>query len=214
MAKDTLGLVFFPAFDWMISAGHPERQERLLYTRDQLEEEGLFDCPEIREYRPRLAQLNDLQRAHIGVPGIARLITPAHLTSAGGCLVAADAVMKKEVKRAFALVRPPGHHAMRVVHGIRGFCTINIEAVLVEYLRSKYGVRRIAVVDTDVHHGDGSQVTTLIPCIFPSIRTDVHCIQAQAFLTRQAVQALGVPISTYPCFLVLVMKACTVYMMA
>ena len=40
MAKDTLGLVFFPAFDWMISAGHPERQERLLYTRDQLEEEG------------------------------------------------------------------------------------------------------------------------------------------------------------------------------
>ena len=54
MAKDTLGLVFFPAFDWMISPGHPERQERLLYTRDQLEEEGLFDCEEIREYRPRL----------------------------------------------------------------------------------------------------------------------------------------------------------------
>ena len=51
MAKNTLGLVFFPAFDWMISPGHPERQERLLYTRDQLEEEGLFDCEEIKEYR-------------------------------------------------------------------------------------------------------------------------------------------------------------------
>lgn len=156
MAKDTLGLVFFPAFDWMLSPDHPERQERLLYTRDQLEEEGLFDCEEIREYRPRLAQLNDLQRVHIGVPDIAKLITPAHLTSAGGCLVAADAVMRKEVKRAFALVRPPGHHAMRVVHGIRGFCTVNIEAIMVEYLRSKYQVKRIAVVDTDVHHGDGS----------------------------------------------------------
>ncbi|MCQ2373901.1 MAG: histone deacetylase, partial [Phascolarctobacterium sp.] len=155
-AKDTLGLVFFPAFDWMLSPDHPERQERLLYTRDQLEEEGLFDCEEIREYRPRLAQLNDLQRVHIGVPDIAKLITPAHLTSAGGCLVAADAVMRKEVKRAFALVRPPGHHAMRVVHGIRGFCTVNIEAIMVEYLRSKYQVKRIAVVDTDVHHGDGS----------------------------------------------------------
>lgn len=155
--KDTLGLVFFPAFDWMLSPGHPERQERLLYTRDQLEEEGLFDCEEIREYRPRLAQLNDLQRVHIGVPNISKLITPAHLTSAGGCLVAADAVMKNEVKRAFALVRPPGHHAMRVVHGIRGFCTVNIEAIMVEYLRSKYQVNRIAVVDTDVHHGDGSQ---------------------------------------------------------
>lgn len=157
MAKNTLGLVFFPAFDWMLSQGHPERQERLLYTRDQLEEEGLFDCEEIKEYRPRLAQLNDLQRVHIGVPNIARLITPAHLTSAGGCLVAADAVMQGEVKRAFALVRPPGHHAMRIVHGIRGFCTINIEAIMVEYLRSRYNIRKIAVVDTDVHHGDGSQ---------------------------------------------------------
>ncbi len=57
--KNTLGLVFFPAFDWMISPTHPERQERLLYTRDQLEEEGLFDCEEIKEYRPRLAQIND-----------------------------------------------------------------------------------------------------------------------------------------------------------
>ena len=157
MAKNTLGLVFFPAFDWMISPGHPERQERLLYTRDQLEEEGLFDCEEIKEYRPRLAEIEDLQRAHVGVPAIARLITPAHLTSAGGCLVAADAVMQREVQRAFALVRPPGHHAMRVVHGIRGFCTINIEAIMVEYLRSRYNIRRIAVVDTDVHHGDGSQ---------------------------------------------------------
>lgn len=155
--KNTLGLVFFPAFDWMISPAHPERQERLLYTRDQLEEEGLFDCEEIKEYRPRLAQINDLQRTHIGVPNIARLITPAHLASAGGCLTAADAVRRGEVKRAFALVRPPGHHAMRVVHGIRGFCTVNIEAVMVEYLRSKYQVRKIAVVDTDVHHGDGSQ---------------------------------------------------------
>ena len=157
MAKNTLGLVFFPAFDWMISPGHPERQERLLYTRDQLEEEGLFDCEEIKEYRPRLAEIEDLQRAHVGVPAIARLITPAHLTSAGGCLVAADAVMQREIQRAFALVRPPGHHAMRVVHGIRGFCTINIEAIMVEYLRSRYNIRRIAVVDTDVHHGDGSQ---------------------------------------------------------
>ncbi len=152
-----LGLVFFPAFDWLISPGHPEREERLLYTRDQLVEEGIFDLPCIKEYRPRLAEICDLQRAHIGVPNIGKLITPAHLTSAGGCLVAADAVMKGETKKAFALVRPPGHHAMRVVHGIRGFCTINIEAIMVEYLRSAYGVKRIAVIDTDVHHGDGSE---------------------------------------------------------
>ena len=151
-----LGLVFFPAFDWMIIPGHPERQERLLYTRDQLQEEGIFDLPSIREYRPRLATIRDLQRVHVGVPSIRKLITPAHLASAGGCLTAADAVMHGEVERAFALVRPPGHHAMRVVHGIRGFCTINIEAIMVEYLRSTYNIKKLAVVDTDVHHGDGS----------------------------------------------------------
>ena len=73
--KKTLGLVFFPAFDWMISPAHPERQERLLYTRDQLEEEGLFDLPQIREYRPRLAAIEDLQRAHVGVPSVDKLVT-------------------------------------------------------------------------------------------------------------------------------------------
>ena len=93
MKQANLGLIFFPAFDWMISPGHPERQERLLYTRDQLTEEGLFDRPEIREYRLRMAEINDLQRAHVGVPSIAKLITPAHLASAGGCMTAADAVM-------------------------------------------------------------------------------------------------------------------------
>ncbi len=44
----SLGLVFFPAFDWKISETHPERQERLLYTRDQIVEEGLLDIPNIR----------------------------------------------------------------------------------------------------------------------------------------------------------------------
>ena len=51
----SLGLVFFPAFDWKISATHPERQERLLYTRDQIVEEGLLDVPNIREYNPVVA---------------------------------------------------------------------------------------------------------------------------------------------------------------
>ena len=46
---------------------------------------------------------------------------------------------------------------MRVVHGSRGFCNINIEAVMIEYLRRAYGIRRVAIVDTDCHHGDGTQ---------------------------------------------------------
>ncbi|MDR3560683.1 MAG: histone deacetylase [Negativicutes bacterium] len=157
MNAKPLGLVFFPAFDWAISPSHPEREERLLYTRDQIVEEGLLDMPAIREYKPRLAQVKDAERIHLGVPDIASLITDAHLVSAGGAITAAEAVMRREVSRAFALVRPPGHHAMRVVHGTRGFCTINIEAVMVEYLRQHHGIGRVAIVDTDVHHGDGTQ---------------------------------------------------------
>lgn len=154
--KKSLGLVFFPAFDWMISATHPERKERLLYTRDQLMEEGIFDLPQIQEYKPELATLRDIERVHVG-PKLQQLVTKAHLVSAGGCITAAQAVINQHVDCSFALVRPPGHHAMRVVHGIRGFCTINIEAVMIEHLRQHYGIKKVAIVDTDVHHGDGTQ---------------------------------------------------------
>ena len=152
-----LGIVFFPAFDWAISPVHPEREERLLYTRDQIVEEGLLDMPGIQEYKPNIARIGDIERVHLGVPDIRSLITDAHLVSAGGAMAAADAVMRGEVERAFALTRPPGHHAMRVVHGTRGFCAINMEAIMVEYLRSVYGLNKVAIVDTDVHHGDGTQ---------------------------------------------------------
>lgn len=152
-----LGLVFFPAFDWKISVTHPERQERLLYTRDQIVEEGLLDLPNIREYNPIVASWDTIERVHVGAPNLQSWVTDAHRVSAGGAIAAADAVLKGEVDRAFALVRPPGHHAMSMVHGIRGFCTINIEAVMIQHIRQNYNVKRIAIVDTDVHHGDGSQ---------------------------------------------------------
>ncbi|MDQ2078922.1 histone deacetylase [Xanthobacteraceae bacterium Astr-EGSB] len=151
------GLVFFPAYDYAISPTHPEREERLLYTQDQVLEEGLFDFDNIREFKPGIATPEDICRVHFCVPDLDTVAHASHLIAAGGCLTAADKVMSGEVDNAFALVRPPGHHSFRVVHGSRGFCTLNIEAVMVEYIRHKYGVRRIAIVDTDCHHGDGSQ---------------------------------------------------------
>ena len=152
-----LGLVFFPAFDWAITPTHPEREERLLYTRDQIVEEGLLDLPNIHEYKPQMATLRDLERVHIGVPNVLSHIKDAHLISAGGAITAARAVRNKEVTRAFALVRPPGHHAMRIVHGTRGFCTVNIEAIMIAHMRKHFGIKKVAIVDTDVHHGDGTQ---------------------------------------------------------
>ena len=151
------GLVFFPAFDWAISPTHPEREERLLYTQDQVVEEGLLDSDRIVEFKPGLATVADINRIHICVPDAGHVVTESHLISAGGAITAADRVLKKEVDNAFALVRPPGHHAMRVVHGARGFCNVNIEAIMIEYIRKVYGPKRIAIVDTDCHHGDGTQ---------------------------------------------------------
>jgi acetoin utilization deacetylase AcuC-like enzyme len=156
-AARTLGIVFFPAFDWAISPIHPERQERLLYTQDQLREEGVFDIPGITELKPDLASAADVSRVHFCFPDVAAVTTPSHLVSAGGAIRAGRLVMEKEARRAFALVRPPGHHAMKVVHGARGFCNINIEAVMLEWLREHFGPLRVAIVDTDCHHGDGTQ---------------------------------------------------------
>ena len=76
--KRPTGLVFFPAFDWAISPTHPEREERLLYTRDQLFEEGLMDLPQIREYQPRLAGVEDIARVHFCVPNVESQATEAH----------------------------------------------------------------------------------------------------------------------------------------
>lgn len=161
-ASKSLGVVFFPAFDWAISPTHPERQERLLYTRDQLLEEGLFDIPGITEYRPAFAKYEQLERSHFLLPDAPEIASDSHLAAAGSAITAAQLVMEGVKDRAFALVRPPGHHAMRVSHGNRGFCNINNEAVMIEYIRDNYPhpdgrPLRIAIVDTDVHHGDGSQ---------------------------------------------------------
>ena len=156
-AKNTLGLVFFPAFDWAISDTHPEREERLLYTQDQIFEEGIEDIEGIEFFNPIIASEKDVARVHFAVPDIASRVTPSHLVAAGGAIRAYQAVMEKEVDKAFALVRPPGHHAHRIVYGDKGFCIVNVGAVALENIRQKYGDLKVAIVDTDVHHGDGTQ---------------------------------------------------------
>lgn len=155
-------LLFFPAFDWAISPTHPEREERLLYTRDVIVEEGVLDLDGIVELAPRPATPQEIARVHICVPDVDAQATEAHRVAAGGALAVADAWMSAIGKadglsNGFAIIRPPGHHAMRVVHGNRGFCNVHNEAVMVAYLRQRYGIRRVAIVDTDVHHGDGTQ---------------------------------------------------------
>lgn len=79
------------------------------------------------------------------------------LLTVGGVLAAVDAVMAEDsvVNQCFALVRPPGHHA--VANQGLGFCIFNNVAVAANYARSRYGVERILILDWDVHHGNGTQ---------------------------------------------------------
>jgi acetoin utilization deacetylase AcuC-like enzyme len=77
------------------------------------------------------------------------------LLSAGGVITAAEAVWSREVNNAYALVRPPGHHA-EADRG-RGFCIFGNVAIAAMKLISAHGAKRIAIVDWDVHHGNGAQ---------------------------------------------------------
>jgi acetoin utilization deacetylase AcuC-like enzyme len=77
------------------------------------------------------------------------------LLAAGGALKLADAVMAGEIENGFCCARPPGHHAE--ADRAMGFCLLNNIAILARYLQRQYGLKKIAIVDWDVHHGNGTQ---------------------------------------------------------
>jgi acetoin utilization deacetylase AcuC-like enzyme len=77
------------------------------------------------------------------------------LLATGGLLTVLEAIMTHEVDNGFALVRPPGHHAER--NRAMGFCLFNSAAIGAQYLREKFGLQRVLVMDWDLHHGNGTQ---------------------------------------------------------
>src|SRR6185369_12694620 len=79
----------------------------------------------------------------------------AALRGCGAAVAAVDAVLAGATKRAFCAVRPPGHHATADV--AMGFCLFNHVAVAAHHALAAHGLERVAVVDFDVHHGNGSQ---------------------------------------------------------
>ena len=152
--------------------GHPECPDRLRVIHRRFEDEAfaLLDRREAPE-----ATIEQIARVHPkayidgvleAVPdhGYARLdadtvVSPgsreAALRAAGGVCAAVDAVMSGEVRNAFCAVRPPGHHAETA--RAMGFCLFNSVAVGAAHARAVHGLRRVAVVDFDVHHGNGTQ---------------------------------------------------------
>ena len=96
-AKHKTGLIFFPAFDWAISETHPEREERLLYTQDQVLEEGVLDIEGITEFKADVVDVKDVQRIHFCAPDEQSVMTESHFISAGGAKTIAQAIMNKKI---------------------------------------------------------------------------------------------------------------------
>lgn len=162
--------------------GHPECPERLDAIEDRLLVSGVFDA--LERYDAPQAATTDLElahdRAHVAVMrGYSELLAEevqaggpqfsqidpdtsinvhtwnAALRSAGAGMAATDAVMAGEIENAFCAVRPPGHHASR--NKAQGFCFFNNVAIAAKYALERYHLQRVAVVDFDVHHGDGTE---------------------------------------------------------
>ena len=83
----------------------------------------------------------------------------------GGALAAVDAVMAGKVQRAFCAIRPPGHHATR--DQAMGFCLFNNVAIAARYIQQQHRLKKVLIVDWDVHHGNGTEAIFLAdPSVF------------------------------------------------
>jgi acetoin utilization deacetylase AcuC-like enzyme len=152
--------------------GHPERPDRLRAIDQALEAEIFQNLA--RDQAPRVA-LDALRRVHPAdyvaaienaspKEGRVRIdqdtsMSPgtweAALRSAGGAVFAVDEVMSGKIDNAFVATRPPGHHAEAATP--MGFCFFNNAAVAARHAQAAHGAERIAIVDFDVHHGNGTQ---------------------------------------------------------
>jgi len=167
-----IGYVYDPVYLEHDNADHPENSSRLTAIMDHLRRTGLL--ARLRSIPAQDATLEDLARVHdLGYVAALRGLAEAGggwpdsdtyansrsfavaLRAVGGVVAATKAVLDGEVESAYALVRPPGHHATR--RGAEGFCLLNNVAVAAAWALATADVARVAIVDIDVHHGNGTQ---------------------------------------------------------
>jgi acetoin utilization deacetylase AcuC-like enzyme len=156
-----------------MGAHHPERPARLTAIEDQLIASGVGQY--LTRYEAPLATDEQLARVH--PPDYVRAIRDAAphagtvhldpdtamnpwtlqaaLRAAGAAVLAVDLVLEKKVTSAFCAVRPPGHHACRARP--MGFCIFNNVAVAARHAIHQHGLERVAIIDFDVHHGNGTE---------------------------------------------------------
>ncbi len=178
-------LITHPAFlDHLTPLGHPERPDRLRAIERALEAEKfqtlarsqaplasletialchpMSYITEVRETAPREGLIH-LDADTAMSPGTFE----AALRAAGGAIYAVDEVLNKKAANAFVAARPPGHHAETARP--MGFCLFDNAAIAARYAQQRFGIASAAIVDFDVHHGNGSQE------IFWSDKTVMYC---------------------------------------
>jgi len=152
--------------------GHPECVDRLKIIDDVLSYPEFDDL--VRKQSVAVdesllelvhpAQFLDKIRDSVPEDGIIKFADDTYVSpdswesvmyAVGASIAAIDAVFKKDTDNAFVAVRPPGHHAG--TDKSMGFCLVNNIAIAARYAQQKYGIERVAIVDWDVHHGNGTQ---------------------------------------------------------
>ena len=171
-----------------MGAWHPECPERLTAIEDQLIASGVGQ--HLARYDAPLASDEELARVHpIDYVRAIRDAAPqegtvhldpdtamnphslrAALRAAGAAVLATDLVMRGEAETAFCSVRPPGHHACRARP--MGFCIFNNVAIAARHARFAHGAERVAIIDFDVHHGNGTE---------DIFQNDAHVLMASTF---------------------------------
>lgn len=137
--------------------GNQDLNGRLVEIQAEKASQGLVQAAHTKEHFRRVegAFANGMDRLDADTV-ISMQSFDASLYAAGGAITAVDAVMRGEARNAFVAVRPPGHHA--TAEHAMGFCLFNNVAVAARYAQNKYKeIERVAIVDWDVHHGNGTQ---------------------------------------------------------
>lgn len=154
---------------------HPENAKRLKVMMEALKSSHIIDNDRMKLFEPDPARVEDVELVHhpdyiklvqrvsssggglldLGDTEVSPESYEVALYAVGGGLKAVDLILAKKTENAFALVRPPGHHAGP--YTASGFCIFNNIAVAAEYLLRRFNYERVLILDIDAHHGNGTQ---------------------------------------------------------
>jgi len=169
-------IIYTPKYlDHNTGPDHPETADRLRAIMKELKESSLFESGKCSLIEPKPASVKDVELVHqpdyiqlvervcssggglldLGDTVVSPESYETALYAVGGAVKAADVVINEEFQNAFALVRPPGHHAGPSYD--MGFCLFNNVAVAATQLLNDFHLKRILILDVDAHHGNGTQ---------------------------------------------------------